>query len=124
MVGGVVGVVVGGVVGVVVGGVVGFVVGGVVGVVPPSTPASTGYQASDIFWKPVSFGWTPSTLSATASYPVHRSARTIGDLLVVSAAAQAGRALLRATTSAGQVAQAAALIGMIWATTIFMAGFW
>jgi hypothetical protein len=31
--------------------------------------------------------------------------------------------LLRATTSAGQVAQAAALIGMICATMIFTSGF-
>lgn len=104
------------------GGVVGgVVVGGVV--VPPSTLASTGYQAAAIFRKPVSFGWTPSALSATASYPVHRSARTIGDWAVVRPAAQDGSALLSAITSAGQVAQAEALIGMICATMIFMAEF-
>ena len=94
-----------------------------VGCTPPSrTRASTGNQASAIFLKPASFGCTPSPVSLAASNPVHRSATTTGDCAVVSPAAQPGSAALSATTSAGQVAHAAGLIGMICATTTFTAG--
>src|SRR4051794_22838890 len=99
----------------------GLAVGGG-GITPSSTWASAGYQRSAIFWKPMVVGWTPSTVSATASKPVHWSTTTIGDCVVVRPAAQPGMALSNSTMSAGQVEQLAALIGMICATMILMAG--
>src|SRR5262245_61209413 len=83
------------------------------GITPLRTWASVGYQRLAIFWKPPVFGCTPSTVSATASKPVHWSTSTMGDCAVDRPAAQPGSALLNSTMSAGQVEHAAALIGMI-----------
>ena len=100
-------------------------VGGVVsagGVVPPSSGVSAGYHRSDIFWKPESSGWTPSVVSATVSKPVNWSTTVTGDWAVVLPAAQAGMALLSAATPGGHHVQPPGVIGMIWATRIFMLG--
>src|SRR5262249_5487423 len=60
----------------------------------PSADTSAGYQRSDIFWKPASFGCTPSPVSVEALKPVHWSTTVIGDADVVFPAAQPGIALL------------------------------
>jgi hypothetical protein len=89
----------------------------------PSAATTAGYQRLSIFWIPVvPLGCTPSVVSAAVSNPVHWSTTVIGEAAVEFACAQPGMALLRSTTRWPHAPQLAGFIGMIFATTTFMAG--